>query len=262
MVGVLICTAGSGGADGAADAYLCSATRSDTVESATKGAGSAAKTTGGSFVTGSGSNKRSGLPGHGWGSGGVRRGRSGGGLGGSGVVGGSRSGDRGCGRNEGRRLFGFRPRQEGLIKGGRRFDYGWGLRLGLRCCRRLGESEGAGGGEGGRGFTTISGSTGAAFSADGVSPRSRRRIRIRQSSDWTRHDAYPGLPATPGQGNSHVSRETLLRESNRSACAPAKPQIAAHRRTIPLGGEPAASLADTPNSLLPDPLRRIPRPNR
>jgi hypothetical protein len=29
------------------------------------------------------------------------------------------------------------------------------------------------------------------------------------TSDPTRHNAYPGLPATPGQGNSHVSRETI-----------------------------------------------------
>jgi hypothetical protein len=29
------------------------------------------------------------------------------------------------------------------------------------------------------------------------------------TSDPSRHNAYPGLPATPGQGNSHVSRETI-----------------------------------------------------
>ena len=43
-----------------------------------------------------------------------------------------------------------------------------------------GGGAGAGAGAGAKGVTTLSGSTGAAFSAEGVSPRSRRRIRIRQ----------------------------------------------------------------------------------
>ena len=110
-------------------------------------------------------------------------------------------------------------RQEGLIKGGRRFNDGRGLRPGLRCCRRRGGAGGgAGGGEGGMGFTMISGSTGTAFSADGVSPPIAT-ANPHQAVLPIQHAMMPtpGLPATPGQGNSHVSRETLLPESYPSA---------------------------------------------
>ena len=44
------------------------------------------------------------------------------------------------------------------------------------------------------------------------------------TSDPTRHNAYPGLPTTPGQGNSHVSRETISR--NRHPRGSMRPQRA------------------------------------
>jgi len=39
------------------------------------------------------------------------------------------------------------------------------------------------------------------------------------TSDPSRHNAYPGLPTTPGQGNSHVSRETIPQKPH-PACPP------------------------------------------
>ena len=190
MVGVLIWTAGSGGALGTAEAYLDSTTRSDTVESTTKGVGSAARTTGGSLVTGWGVINGGGSTATGGGVGtcagagvgagvGVRAGTEAGT--GADASAGAEAGARDPGGNEGGRPLRIPPETGAPGQRGAAVRPRAGLGgLGSAAVGGVGEAGGSGGGEGGMGFTTISGSAGAAFSAGGVSPRSRRRIRIRQ----------------------------------------------------------------------------------
>ena len=106
-------------------------------------------------------------------------------------------------------ISGSAGESKGLIEGGWWFDHRRGFRSGLcRRRRRRGDRR--------RGW---SGCSGLARSAPvrlgllvlrwGSRPDRGGESASGSTSDSSRHVAYPGLPARPGQGNCDVSRETI-----------------------------------------------------
>ena len=231
MVGVLIWTAGSGGAREPLTRIWDSATRSDTVESTTKGAGSAARDNRGLACRRLGSDKRRGLHGHRWGSGSVRgAGVGAGAWAGAGVgTGADASGEpRGQGPGRERREEALRippetgaPDQRGAAVRPRAGLAAWVPLLSVAW----GKPAGPAGERAVWASPRSPARQGLLFRRTGSRPGRDGESASGSTSDSTRHDAYPGLPATPGQGNSHVSRETLPRESNPSAYAAPNPRL-------------------------------------